>query len=244
MRRRKSTIDGRSGATSARRARSREAALLIARSSSRAHTPRESTRSHLSAARREHDRSEVSARRGSDDAREHRGTLERLEVCPNACCVSRPLPSTVALLCRGSCANWYRAMPRTLPSSVPARVLVVDDFEDTRLLYALSFRDEGFEVVEASDGHEALAEARALPPDLVVMDVSMPTLDGVDAARIMKADPRTHDAVIVLVTGQPLDEVLARVGNVDVARVLTKPCLPALLLALAAQLLPPRAPTR
>lgn len=62
-------------------------------------------------------------------------------------------------------------------------ILVVDDFDDTRLLLRTWLRKKGYHVVEAENGNEAIAKARELEPDLIIMDVEMPELDGLSATR-------------------------------------------------------------
>ena len=67
-------------------------------------------------------------------------------------------------------------------------VLVVDDYEDTRLLYVEHLQEAGFRVAVAGDGQEAVAMALSLRPDAIIMDLSMPRLDGWDATRRIRAD--------------------------------------------------------
>jgi len=85
--------------------------------------------------------------------------------------------------------------------STRPRVLIVDDRAENRGLLGDLLAPEGFEVETARDGEEALARAFARPPDLILMDVSMPRLDGLEACRRLKGDERTHLVPVVLVTG-------------------------------------------
>ena len=62
-------------------------------------------------------------------------------------------------------------------------ILVVDDFEDTRLLLRTWLRKKGYRVMEAGNGNEAIAKVREIEPDLIIMDVEMPELDGLSATR-------------------------------------------------------------
>jgi putative two-component system response regulator len=80
------------------------------------------------------------------------------------------------------------------------RVLVVDDLPDHAEMLRELLEPEGYGVDTAADGQEAIDKALAAPPDLIVMDVSMPRVDGVEACRRLKADPRTRLVPIVLVT--------------------------------------------
>ena len=77
------------------------------------------------------------------------------------------------------------AKQTTMTSAVPAgpTILVVDDFDDTRLLLRTWLQRRGFRVVEAEDGLEAVQRAVTDSPDLIIMDVEMPYLDGLDATR-------------------------------------------------------------
>ena len=70
-------------------------------------------------------------------------------------------------------------------------VLLVEDHEDTRRVYGLILRHFGYEVEEAATGEAAVQLARSAHPDLVLMDIGLPVLDGWQASRILKADPDT-----------------------------------------------------
>jgi putative two-component system response regulator len=81
------------------------------------------------------------------------------------------------------------------------RILVVDDLRENREVLADLLTPEGYVVDTARDGQEGVEKALADPPDLILMDVSMPRLSGLDACRLLKADERTRLVPIVLVTG-------------------------------------------
>src|SRR5262249_26713373 len=81
-------------------------------------------------------------------------------------------------------------------------VLLVEDSEDTRQLYAMILEDEGMDVREAKNGSEALALAAELRPDVILMDLTLPVLDGREATRRLKRDPRTAAIPVVALTGQ------------------------------------------
>jgi len=81
-----------------------------------------------------------------------------------------------------------------------ARVLVVDDIEANRKLLHAKLSNEYFHVITANDGIDAVDKAIAEEPDVILMDVMMPRLDGVEACRLLKLDPRTEHIPIVLVT--------------------------------------------
>ena len=108
-----------------------------------------------------------------------------------------------------------------------ALILVVDDFEDNREIYTQFLRFSGYRVAEAVDGLDALAKAAALRPDLIVMDLSLPRLDGWEATRQLKNDPVTRAIPVVALTGHSLNghEDRARISGCD--SFVTKPCIPA-----------------
>jgi two-component system cell cycle response regulator DivK len=127
------------------------------------------------------------------------------------------------------------------PAADAPLILVVDDYEDNRSLYTRFLAYSGMRVAEAADGHEALAKARELHPDVIVMDLSLPGLDGWEATRILKKDPATAGATVIALTGHALHghSEGALAAGCDVF--LTKPCLPDQLLAEVGRVLQQRA---
>jgi two-component system cell cycle response regulator DivK len=105
-------------------------------------------------------------------------------------------------------------------------VLVVDDFDDNRLLYVSTIADAGYAVDDATNGQEALDKIGAQRPAVIIMDLSMPVVDGWEATRRIKADPRTADIIIIAVTGHATNYGLQRAREAGAEAVLTKPCLP------------------
>src|ERR1700752_4662904 len=83
-------------------------------------------------------------------------------------------------------------------------VLLVDDYPDAREMYSEYLAFSGFEVVEAANGVEALERAVAEKPDIILMDLSLPVMDGWEATRRLKADARTAHIPIVALTGHAL----------------------------------------
>jgi CheY-like chemotaxis protein len=79
-------------------------------------------------------------------------------------------------------------------------VLIAEDDEDTRMMYTASLAHFGYRTAEARDGARAVSEAVRLRPDAMVMDVGMPVLDGIDATRLIKSDPRTKGCLVIVVT--------------------------------------------
>jgi CheY-like chemotaxis protein len=105
-------------------------------------------------------------------------------------------------------------------------VLVVDDYDDNRALYASTVREAGYHVEEARDGAEALEKIGTTRPAVIIMDLSMPVLDGWETTRRIKADPRTADIVVIAVTGHGTNFGIQRATEAGAAAVLTKPCEP------------------
>jgi two-component system cell cycle response regulator DivK len=105
-------------------------------------------------------------------------------------------------------------------------VLVVDDFQDAREMYAEYLSYSGFRVAEASNGFEALDQAFLLRPDVILMDLSLPGLDGWSATARLKADDRTRHIPIVALTGHALAGASERARQAGCDAFVTKPCLP------------------
>ena len=108
----------------------------------------------------------------------------------------------------------------------PPLILVVDDYPDNREMYSAYLRFQGLEVMEAANGGEALAHAFERTPDLVVMDLSLPGVDGWQATRLLKADTRTKDVPVIAVTGHALAGAPEAAAAAGCDGFLTKPCLP------------------
>jgi two-component system cell cycle response regulator DivK len=109
-------------------------------------------------------------------------------------------------------------------------VLVVDDFDDSRELYAQYFAFSGFRVAQASNGAEALQKAAECSPDVILMDLSLPGMDGWEATRRLKADPRTADIPVIALTGHALTGFRESAKDAGCDAFVTKPCLPDALL--------------
>lgn len=111
----------------------------------------------------------------------------------------------------------------------PPVVLVVDDFIDNREMYGEYLEHLGFRVLEASDGQTAIDIARQERPAAIVMDLSLPVLDGWEATRVLKNDPATAGIVIVVLTGHAEPASRARALDAGCDEFMAKPCLPAAL---------------
>jgi DNA-binding response OmpR family regulator len=98
------------------------------------------------------------------------------------------------------------------------KVLVVDDEVNITQILEFSIGAEGFEVITAQNGEEAVEKARREQPDLIILDVMMPKIDGYEACRILKANPLTRNIPVVLLTakGRDIDKRLGmEVGATD-----------------------------
>jgi CheY-like chemotaxis protein len=107
---------------------------------------------------------------------------------------------------------------------VPPLVLVAEDYDDARELYRLVLSLAGFRVVEAANGLEAVEKATALAPALIIMDLSMPTMNGIEAIDRLRRDTRTRATPILVVTAQTSARRLIGSGSID--GFCTKPCPP------------------
>ncbi len=113
----------------------------------------------------------------------------------------------------------------------PPLVLLVDDSEDNREVYAQFLKFAGFRVEFAVDGVEAIEKAASLRPDVIVMDLSLPRMDGWEATRRIKADPDTRSIPVIALTGHAVSESKRKAQEVGCSGYLTKPCLPDVLVS-------------
>jgi two-component system cell cycle response regulator DivK len=113
-----------------------------------------------------------------------------------------------------------------MSASVSPLVLVVDDYQDAREMYADCLLAYGFRVAEASDGLEAVTKAGSLVPDVILMDLSLPGIDGWEATRQLKADRRTRNIPIVAMTGHAGHMASDAARKAGCAAFVLKPALP------------------
>ncbi|HEY7498087.1 MAG TPA: response regulator [Vicinamibacterales bacterium] len=105
-------------------------------------------------------------------------------------------------------------------------VLVVEDYQDAREMYAAYLQFSGYRVAEAANGLEALEKTRELMPDIILMDLALPKMDGWEATRRLKADERTRHIPIVALTGHALAGHAEGARQAGCDAFVTKPCLP------------------
>ena len=113
----------------------------------------------------------------------------------------------------------------TKPTSRP-KVLLVDDYADAREMYTEYLEYSGFAVVQAANGMEALLKAVETTPDIILMDLSLPVMDGWEATRRLKADTRTAGIPVVALTGHALAGISEGAMQAGCDAFITKPCLP------------------
>lgn len=109
-------------------------------------------------------------------------------------------------------------------------VLLVEDNLDNRAVYVTMLKHYGYEVLEAADGEEAVRITKEAAPDLILMDVSLPGVDGWTATERIREDPETRDIPVVAVTAHALPEHRRKAESVGCQGYLTKPCAPRRLL--------------
>jgi DNA-binding response OmpR family regulator len=123
-------------------------------------------------------------------------------------------------------------------------VLLVDDDLDSRLIYGRVLAHAGYTVLEAVGGLQGLNVARMNRPDVIVVDLGLPDIDGPEVIRCLRADPATRGSAIIVLTAyvSRLDETYATEAGCDVF--LTKPLPPRDLVAVIDRIVANRAPTR
>lgn len=104
-----------------------------------------------------------------------------------------------------------------------ARILIVDDSSDVRLALATILEDAGHDIVEAEDGDQVFDLAIAESPDLVLLDVMMPRMNGFDALATLKADTRTNPIPVIMVTAKGRPEDMAMARSLGAVEYITKP---------------------
>ena len=105
-------------------------------------------------------------------------------------------------------------------------VLLVEDNEDNLIVYRTILDHVGYRVIEARDGEEGVARALADHPDLILMDVSLPKMDGWEATRRIKGDAQTRQIPIIAVTAHALDDDREKATQVGCDGYLAKPVAP------------------
>jgi len=106
------------------------------------------------------------------------------------------------------------------------KVLIVDDENNVRRLVAATLAGGDYEVIQARDGVEALETIKRERPAVVLLDIQMPGLDGVEVCRQVKADPKLRETIVVMLTAQAQAEARRRATTAGADAFLTKPFSP------------------
>ncbi|MGH9873390.1 MAG: response regulator [Pyrinomonadaceae bacterium] len=109
------------------------------------------------------------------------------------------------------------------PEVVVPTVLVIEDYSDTRELLVTLLQKNGYRVIEAEDGVEGLLKAGWMYPDLIIMDLSLPEMDGVEAARRIHAQAKLSQIPIFVISAYLTDAVKADVRAVGCTEIFEKP---------------------
>ena len=182
----------------------------------------------------------------SSPARGYGGTGLGLSICRR---LSQMLGGTIDLeSLPGKGLDVHAAAPgapqatMTKPDAEEALVLVVEDYQDAREMYAAYLQFSGYRVAEATNGEEAIEKTLELLPDIILMDLALPKMDGWEATRRLKSDERTKHIPIVALTGHALAGHAEGARQAGCDSFVTKPCLPDALVAEIKKMLPERGP--
>ena len=118
------------------------------------------------------------------------------------------------------------ALARSLTVSTDLKaptILIIEDYSDTRELLSAMLRGKGYKVIEAEDGLEGLLKATAMYPDLIIMDLSLPEMDGVEAARRIHRQAKLAHIPIFVVSAYLTEEVKQDVSAAGCVEVFPKP---------------------
>jgi two-component system, cell cycle response regulator DivK len=111
------------------------------------------------------------------------------------------------------------------------KVLIVEDDNDTRVIWETVLEHHGYSVMAAGDGPQGVLLAQEHGPDLIVMNLSMPQLDGISATAILRQDPRTAGIPIIACTGFVQEDGGDQAEHAGVSAYLEKPCEPSRMVA-------------
>lgn len=115
------------------------------------------------------------------------------------------------------------AQPAAKPAAGEGAILIVEDHVTSRQTLAKVLRRRGYRILEAGNGHDALALMRVERPSAVLMDVNMPVMDGIEATRLLRADPELKDLPVFALTGDVSLLNRRRIGDAGVNGFLEKP---------------------
>jgi CheY-like chemotaxis protein len=116
--------------------------------------------------------------------------------------------------------------PPQRTNNVPTRLLLVDDYRDALEMWAVYLRARGFEIDTAADGASAIRMATEILPDLIVMDLVLPGVNGCEAARRLRTQPKTSHIPIIATTGSTQPAEIEQARHAGFASIMIKPCDP------------------
>lgn len=119
--------------------------------------------------------------------------------------------------------NVIYQVERELSSKRPERILVVDDSKGARQIITKELASVGFHVYSAEDGREAIRLARTLKPDIITMDLEMPVMGGLEACKLLKEYPDTHDIPVIIVSGSGGEKIRDRGFEAGAVEFFSKP---------------------
>ncbi|HEY6212505.1 MAG TPA: response regulator [Vicinamibacterales bacterium] len=131
-----------------------------------------------------------------------------------------------------------------MPDTAGTRVLVVEDDPETRRYYADALARDGFETHQAHNGLQALQKALDLQPSLILTDIAVPGIDGIELLRRLRADKRTASIPVIAITGYDDRQYADRALGAGAVHVLAKPCDSESIVNEARQILAGARPTR
>ena len=125
------------------------------------------------------------------------------------------------------------------------RIVAADDERDIRTIIKRGLASEGHTVILATNGQEALEKIKIEKPDLVILDIMMPKMDGIEALQAIKKDPQTKDLPVIMLTGKSEDEDLLKGYKFGADYYITKPFkIRTLLTGIRMMIQPPSGPTQ
>lgn len=104
-----------------------------------------------------------------------------------------------------------------------SKILIVDDIEDNVKLLEFDLEEEGYEIFGAYSGEEAITKAKELTPDLIILDIMMPKLDGIETCKILKNDPKLADIPIVMMSAKNQTSDIIKALDAGASDYITKP---------------------
>ncbi len=106
------------------------------------------------------------------------------------------------------------------------RILLVDDHVDALEMYSVVLQADGHEIFQASDGAAAIDMFKQVQPDVAIVDIGLPTMDGYEVARAIRSEPHGRDVLLIALTGYGFPEDLERARAAGFDRHLVKPATP------------------